>query len=90
MGRLTVLLVRVSHHCSSQGTWPMGSYIILGPVLLGHSLSDRGREIWVLPGENKAGYPYPRDKEPTQASLAGPGPRVCLTVRSCALSPPGV
>lgn len=64
MGRLTVLLVRVSHHCSSQGTWPMGSYIILGPVLLGHSLSDRGSEIWVLPGENKADYSYPKDKEP--------------------------
>lgn len=41
-----------------------GSYIILGPVLLGHSLCDQGSEIWVLPGENKAGYPYPRDKEP--------------------------
>lgn len=41
----------------------MGSYIILGPVLLDYSLSDQESEIWVLPGENKAGYPYPRVKE---------------------------
>lgn len=63
MGGLTILLVMGSHHCSSEGTWPMGSYIILGPVLLDHSLNDQESEIWVLPGENKAGYPYPRVKE---------------------------